>query len=192
LREIFELPEPNSGDDLEAWPPELIGIKVQEGAGGVDALLPALLDALEVRSGGGQVDAGQARPAVPLADLVLRLRAPRFELVKNPQGADVRRPVATATLAFYPPDAAAPAADSRALHARLWEIAAQPGPARRRIHDTRTVLTLRAFGITEFATANVKDFEAIGFVRVWNPMLRYCNERGSIYPPLTARRADGK
>ncbi len=112
LREIFELPEPNSGDDLEAWPPELIGIKVQEGAGGVDALLPALLDALEGRSGGGQVDAGQARPAVPLADLVLRLRAPRFELVKNPQGADVRRPVATAVLAFYPPDATAPAAES--------------------------------------------------------------------------------
>ncbi len=112
LREIFELPEPNSGDDLEAWPTELIGIKVQEGAGGVDALLPALLDALEGRSGGGQVDAGQARPAVPLADLVLRLRAPRFELVKNPQGADVRRPVATATLAFYPPDATAPAAES--------------------------------------------------------------------------------
>lgn len=112
LREIFELPEPDRGDDLEAWPPELIGIKVPEGAGALDALLPALLDALEGRSGGGQVAVGQARPAVPLADLVLRLRAPRFELVKNPQGAEVRRPVATATLAFYPPDATAPAAES--------------------------------------------------------------------------------
>lgn len=61
--------------------------------------------------------------------------------------------------------------DSRALHARLWEIAAQPGIARRRIYDTRTALTLRAFGVTEFATTNVKDFEGFGFAKVWNPMV---------------------
>jgi toxin-antitoxin system PIN domain toxin len=61
--------------------------------------------------------------------------------------------------------------DSRALHTRLWEIAGQPGIARRRIYDTRTALTLRAFGITEFATANVKDFEAFGFAKVWNPVI---------------------
>jgi toxin-antitoxin system PIN domain toxin len=60
--------------------------------------------------------------------------------------------------------------DSRALHARLWEVAAQPGIARRRIYDTRTALTLRAFGVTAFATANVKDFEQFGFVKVWNPL----------------------
>lgn len=112
LREIFGLPEPKTTAPLEDWPPELIGIKVPEGAGALDALLPALLDALEGRSGGGQVAVGQARPAVPLADLVLRLRAPRFELVKNPQSVEVRRPVATATLAFYPPDATAPVAES--------------------------------------------------------------------------------
>jgi toxin-antitoxin system PIN domain toxin len=61
--------------------------------------------------------------------------------------------------------------DSRALHARLWEMAAQPGLARRRIYDTRTALALRAFGVTEFATANVKDFDGFGFARVWNPVL---------------------
>jgi hypothetical protein len=61
--------------------------------------------------------------------------------------------------------------DSRALHTRLWEIAGQPGIARRRIYDTRTALTLRAFGITEFATANVKDFEVFGFAKVWNPVI---------------------
>ena len=49
--------------------------------------------------------------------------------------------------------------------------AAQPGLARRRIYDNRTALTLRAFGITEFATANAKDFEEFGFAKVWNPVL---------------------
>lgn len=112
LREILELPEPATTDDLQDWPAELIGIRVQEGAGGLDAMLPGLLDALEGRGAGGQLDLGQARPAVPLADLVLRLRAARFEMVKNPQGAEVRRPAATASLAYYPPGATDPAAES--------------------------------------------------------------------------------
>lgn len=59
---------------------------------------------------------------------------------------------------------------SREIHAALWEHAATPGVARRRIYDTRSALCLLAFGVTEFATANVKDFEGIGFERVWNPL----------------------
>lgn len=59
---------------------------------------------------------------------------------------------------------------SREIHADLWQQAATPGIARRRIYDTRTALCLRAFGVTEFATANVKDFEGFGFVKVWNPI----------------------
>ena len=59
---------------------------------------------------------------------------------------------------------------SRELHADLWQDAATPGIARRRIYDTRTALSLRAFGVTEFATANVKDFEEFGFKKVWNPL----------------------
>jgi toxin-antitoxin system PIN domain toxin len=58
---------------------------------------------------------------------------------------------------------------SRELHAELWHQAASPGIARRRIYDVRTALSLRAFGVTEFATANVKNFEGFGFVKVWNP-----------------------
>lgn len=42
--------------------------------------------------------------------------------------------------------------------------------ARRRIYDTRTALCLKAFGVTELATANVKDFGEFGFLRVWNPL----------------------
>lgn len=59
---------------------------------------------------------------------------------------------------------------SRELHAELWQQAATPGIARRRIYDTRTALSLRAFGVTEFATANLKDFEGFGFTKLWNPL----------------------
>ena len=59
---------------------------------------------------------------------------------------------------------------SRELHTDLWQRTAAPGSARRRIYDTRTALALCALGVTEFATANVKDFEGFGFVKVWNPI----------------------
>lgn len=59
---------------------------------------------------------------------------------------------------------------SRDLHASLWKAAAAPGFARRRIYDMRTALCLQAFGVTDFATSNVKDFEDTGFARVWNPI----------------------
>lgn len=59
---------------------------------------------------------------------------------------------------------------SRELHTDLWQRAATPGIDRRRLYDTRTALALRAFGVTTFATANVKDFEGFGFSKVWNPI----------------------
>ena len=37
--------------------------------------------------------------------------------------------------------------------------------------DARLALTLRHHGVTEFATANLKDFEGFGFAKVWNPLL---------------------
>ena len=46
---------------------------------------------------------------------MLRLRNPRFDLVKNEKGSDVRRPVADATLVFYLPNAAEPAIKSPAF-----------------------------------------------------------------------------
>ena len=59
---------------------------------------------------------------------------------------------------------------SRDIHSALWKAAAVKNTARRRIYDLRTALCLQVFGVTEFATANVKDFEKTGFVRVWNPI----------------------
>jgi uncharacterized protein len=58
-----------------------------------------------------------------------------------------------------------------ALMDDIWEAAGQPGFARRRIFDARLAITLRSHGVTDFATANVKDFEGFGFSKVWNPFL---------------------
>jgi hypothetical protein len=52
----------------------------------------------------------------------------------------------------------------------LWKLAATPEFPRRKVFDARLALTLRHHGVTEFATANVKDFEDFGFARVWNPI----------------------
>lgn len=60
--------------------------------------------------------------------------------------------------------------DSLAAHEALWTHAARPDFARRRLFDARTAIALRHNGVTEFATANVKDFEDFGFARVWNPL----------------------
>lgn len=68
---------------------------------------------------------------------------------------------------------------SRAIHAALWDAAATPQFPRRRIYDLRTALSLQAFGITDFATANVKDFQDTGFARVWNPLSLSPSRRGT-------------
>jgi uncharacterized protein len=53
---------------------------------------------------------------------------------------------------------------------RVWQLARQPGFARRRIFDARIALTLLHHGVTELATANVRDFEGFGFAGVWSPV----------------------
>jgi toxin-antitoxin system PIN domain toxin len=63
-----------------------------------------------------------------------------------------------------------PGIASQMIHEKLWALAASPGFAYRRIYDARLALSLQHFGVTDFATANVKDFEGLGFRRVWNPL----------------------
>jgi toxin-antitoxin system PIN domain toxin len=53
----------------------------------------------------------------------------------------------------------------------VWKQASKKDFAIRRIVDLRLGLSLLRCGVTEFATANTKDFEKIGFNRVWNPLL---------------------
>jgi toxin-antitoxin system PIN domain toxin len=52
----------------------------------------------------------------------------------------------------------------------LWRIAADADFPYRRIYDVRLALTLRHYGITEFATRNVKDFQDFGIKKVWDPL----------------------
>ena len=53
----------------------------------------------------------------------------------------------------------------------VWRMAASRRFACRRIIDARLALTLIHHGVREFATANLKDFDGLGFERVWNPLL---------------------
>lgn len=52
----------------------------------------------------------------------------------------------------------------------VWRDASEHGFARRAIYDARLARTLRHYGVREFATRNVKDFEGFGFDRVFNPI----------------------
>jgi toxin-antitoxin system PIN domain toxin len=61
-------------------------------------------------------------------------------------------------------------ADAADVMPDVWPCAAAPGFPRRRIIDVRLAKTLQSHGVQEFATANVKDFEGLGFRRVWNPL----------------------
>ena len=60
--------------------------------------------------------------------------------------------------------------ESRSLHDVMWRKATSKTFAFRRLYDTRSALTMIAQGVTEFATVNVKDFESVGFRRVWSPL----------------------
>ena len=60
--------------------------------------------------------------------------------------------------------------ESRPLHDTLWQRARANAFAFRKLYDTRSALTMTSQGVTEFATVNVKDFEGLGFRKVWNPI----------------------
>jgi toxin-antitoxin system PIN domain toxin len=55
--------------------------------------------------------------------------------------------------------------------AEVWRQAATRDFALRRIIDARLALTLRHYGVKEFATTNIKDFKGFGFTRVWSPLV---------------------
>ncbi len=60
--------------------------------------------------------------------------------------------------------------ESRPLHDALWQQARAKDFAFRKLYDARSALTMTSQGVTEFATTNVKDFEGLGFRKVWNPV----------------------
>ena len=52
----------------------------------------------------------------------------------------------------------------------VWRFVAHDSFAYKRIYDLRIALTLRRHGVQEFATRNAKDFQGLGFKRVWDPL----------------------
>lgn len=103
-----------------------------------------------------------------LTEFYLHLRNPA--VLQNPLGAkeavkviDSYRKHPTWQTVGFPPR-------SRDLHDALWKHAGSRDFARRRIYDTRAALSLVAFGVTDFATLNGRDFQGFGFKRVWNPL----------------------
>lgn len=62
------------------------------------------------------------------------------------------------------------AGESRSLHDSLWQKARAKNFAFRRLYDVRLALLLTLQGVTEFATTNGKDYEGLGFAKVWNPL----------------------
>ena len=115
----------------------------------------------------------QGREDVAISEFIL---LELYGLLRNP--AVLARPLGAAAAAHvceafrahprwqlvgFPPD-------SRAFHDQLWPLLREKGIARRRAYDLRTALTLLRNGVTEFATVNEKDFQGIGFRRVWNPL----------------------
>jgi hypothetical protein len=54
--------------------------------------------------------------------------------------------------------------------AEFWSFAQSPQFVCRRLFDVRTALVLIACGVDEFATANLKEFQGLGFKKVWNPL----------------------
>ena len=60
--------------------------------------------------------------------------------------------------------------DGRAFHDRLWTRLREKSFARRRAYDWRAALSMLRLGVDEWATVNVKDFQDMGFAKVWNPL----------------------
>ena len=60
--------------------------------------------------------------------------------------------------------------ESAPVMPEVWKWTRRKDFAIRRIIDVRLGLTLRHFDVKEFATTNSKDFRALGFRRVWNPL----------------------
>ena len=56
------------------------------------------------------------------------------------------------------------------IMSEVWRRAADPGYGRRRIFDARIGLSLARQGVTDFDTRNVRDFQDLGFARVFDPL----------------------
>lgn len=99
-----------------------------------------------------------------LAEVYLKPCSPRI----------LRQPLSSASAAAYCEtlrnNANWAVVDSAPVMPEVWQRATAEDFAFRRIIDVRLALTLRHHGVTEFATSNTRDFDGLGFARVWNPL----------------------
>jgi predicted nucleic acid-binding protein len=56
---------------------------------------------------------------------------------------------------------------------QVWDFARAGDFPRRRVFDARIALTLLHHGVTQLATANLKDFQVFPFQKVWNPLAEF-------------------
>lgn len=98
-----------------------------------------------------------------LVELYLKLR--NEKIFRRPLGPGAAASVCQA----YRNNASWKLVDFAPVMDEVWRIAGGRGFAIRRIIDVRLGLALVHHGVEEFATTNVKDFQGLGFARVWNP-----------------------
>lgn len=60
--------------------------------------------------------------------------------------------------------------ESAPVMPEVWSWTTRRAFAFRRVIDIRLGLTLRHYGVTDFATTNTRDFGGMGFRKVWNPL----------------------
>jgi len=107
---------------------------------------------------------------VVISDFVL---VELYLLLRNP--AVLKKPLTSTAAAklvqSYLKHASVKRAENAPVMDQVWTWAAKPSFARRRIIDIRLALTLQHHGVTHFATANTKDFQNLGFKKIWNPLI---------------------
>lgn len=110
------------------------------------------------------------RDDVAICELVL---VELYQLLRNP--AVVERPLgapaAAAVCQSFRSNPRWALIENAPVMEKVWLLAARPGVARRRLFDARLAYTLRHHGVRELATRNLKDFEEVGFDRVWDPIV---------------------
>lgn len=115
------------------------------------------------------VESCAERSDVALAELVL---VELYVLLRNPAvlARPLPAPEAAAVCQHYRAHPRWALIENAQIMSEVWKRAALRGMARRHIFDARLALTLRAHGVAELATRNVRDFEGFGFEHLFDPL----------------------
>ena len=98
-----------------------------------------------------------------LVELYLKLR--NEKILRRPLGPGA----AVAVCEAYRSNPSWKLVDGAPVMGDVWRLAASRDFAIRRIIDAPLAFTLVHHGVSEFVTTNAKDFEGLGFSRLWKP-----------------------